>query len=493
MVTDTPTLPRYRSSDFATVVSLHDRRRRDATPIVTTVVGPIGLGCRLWRDWSATGNQAGIERAVVVVSRETDDVWLARWIDALVRSVDLCRFAESQLAAQTGQNEDALRSRLARMTVRDLMTLLRRFDLVAGDGEPHSVAGHILVGRQLGIPLARHLLSLVKSRSKGSESGDNPDHHGPRNAAESFKLVGELIRLVAPDRSPTLLVVDGPVMSGGCDDSGECESLWHRVAEWAIGVPGLALGMLATPGRWGQRMATLPESFSKAVIRENAFEIEGWSADRLLSRIRVAAGNGPDPSGPTSPAVDNEPTWQSSIEVIRSIGASDRLAEALSLAVASASLEKEGRVEEGLGKEAEEALANEASGGGADDPVAPLWKSAQERFLFEVLDHHHQTGGLFHLNADPGFDFGRGAAEVDLLCPTLRIAIEVDGYFHFLNAQSYRRDRRKDLLLQHHGYLVLRFLAEDVVPELETVLKTVLTAVGARRSRAVGEPLGAMS
>jgi len=29
-------------------------------------------------------------------------------------------------------------------------------------------------------------------------------------------------------------------------------------------------------------------------------------------------------------------------------------------------------------------------------------------------------------------------------------------------AEAYRRDRRKDILLQENGYLVLRFLAEDV-------------------------------
>ena len=474
MVTDTPTLPRYRSSDFATVVSWHDRRRRGATPIVTTVVGPIGLGCRLWRDWSATANQAGARRAVVVVSGGTDDAWLAGWIDALVGSVDLCRFAESQLAAQTDQDEDRLRSRLARLTVRDLMALLRRFDLVAGDGEPRSIAGHILVGRQRGLPPAQHLLGRIKSRPKRSDADDTPDRGGRRFPPEIFKRVGELIRMVTPDRAPTLLVVDDPVMSGGCDDSSQCESLWHRAAEWAIGVPELTLGMLATRERWNERMETLPEGFSKAVLRENAFEIEGWSAERLLGRIRVAAGKGPDHCGPNSPAGDIESTWESAVEVIRSIGASDRLADALALAVAPADLAKGG------------------PGGDAVDQVAPLWKSAQERFLFEVLDHHHQTGGLFHLNADPGFDFGRGAAEVDLLCPTLRIAIEVDGYFHFLNAQSYRRDRRKDLLLQHHGYLVLRFLAEDVVPELDTVLQTVLTAVGVRRGRPLGEPLGAM-
>ena len=52
--------------------------------------------------------------------------------------------------------------------------------------------------------------------------------------------------------------------------------------------------------------------------------------------------------------------------------------------------------------------------------------------------------------------------EVDLLCADARLAVELDGSQHLDSADAYRRDRRKDMLLQQHGYFVLRFLAEDV-------------------------------
>ena len=60
--------------------------------------------------------------------------------------------------------------------------------------------------------------------------------------------------------------------------------------------------------------------------------------------------------------------------------------------------------------------------------------------------------------------------EVDLLCADARVAIEVDGAHHLADADAYRRDRRKDQLLQENGYLVLRFLAEDLAKELDSVL-----------------------
>ena len=45
---------------------------------------------------------------------------------------------------------------------------------------------------------------------------------------------------------------------------------------------------------------------------------------------------------------------------------------------------------------------------------------------------------------------------------------------------SYRRDRRKDTLLQEHGYLVLRFLAEDLATRLDAVLDEVSRALARR-------------
>jgi len=48
------------------------------------------------------------------------------------------------------------------------------------------------------------------------------------------------------------------------------------------------------------------------------------------------------------------------------------------------------------------------------------------------------------------------------------------------NPMAYRRDRRKDQLLQEHGYFVLRFLADDVGRELDSVLDAIVRAVGVR-------------
>jgi very-short-patch-repair endonuclease len=54
--------------------------------------------------------------------------------------------------------------------------------------------------------------------------------------------------------------------------------------------------------------------------------------------------------------------------------------------------------------------------------------------------------------------------------------------------EAYRRDRRKDLALQRHGYLVLRFLAEDVVARFQEIRDTLQEVVAQRRDLA-GRPV----
>ena len=67
--------------------------------------------------------------------------------------------------------------------------------------------------------------------------------------------------------------------------------------------------------------------------------------------------------------------------------------------------------------------------------------------------------------------------EVDFLAADVRLAIELDGAQHLADADAYRRDRRKDALLQQHGFLVLRFLAEDAGKHLELILDTILAGL----------------
>lgn len=71
--------------------------------------------------------------------------------------------------------------------------------------------------------------------------------------------------------------------------------------------------------------------------------------------------------------------------------------------------------------------------------------------------------------------------EVDLLCQEVRIVIEIDGLQHLSSKEAWRSDRRKDLLLQEHGYIVLRFLAEDVSKQLDIVLDTILRVLSKRK------------
>ena len=69
---------------------------------------------------------------------------------------------------------------------------------------------------------------------------------------------------------------------------------------------------------------------------------------------------------------------------------------------------------------------------------------------------------------------GNQDMEVDFISEQSKLAIEIDGSHHFANRDAYRRDRRKDELLQENGYFFLRFLADDVMNNLGEVMSRVL-------------------
>jgi very-short-patch-repair endonuclease len=116
-------------------------------------------------------------------------------------------------------------------------------------------------------------------------------------------------------------------------------------------------------------------------------------------------------------------------------------------------------------------------------PALERARSRAELALHAALEADRSTAGRFALNESVSFVFGARAAEVDLLSRGDEIAIEVDGYHHFTDAEHYRRDRRKDLLLQANGYTVLRFLAEDLERDPADAVRAVIEILGARRRR----------
>ena len=110
-------------------------------------------------------------------------------------------------------------------------------------------------------------------------------------------------------------------------------------------------------------------------------------------------------------------------------------------------------------------------------------RSAAEKFLFRRLETLPDLAGKFRLNLELPISFdGWGRMEVDLLCQESRLVIELDGPQHFGDLDAYRRDRRKDALLQENGYFVLRFLTEDVNKRLGEVLDAIHRALTNRRA-----------
>jgi very-short-patch-repair endonuclease len=111
-------------------------------------------------------------------------------------------------------------------------------------------------------------------------------------------------------------------------------------------------------------------------------------------------------------------------------------------------------------------------------------RSATEAFLYRRLETLPATMGRFRLNAELPIPFDNwGRMEVDLLCADARTVVELDGAQHLESIEAYRRDRRKDQLLQENGYFVLRFLAEDVGKYLDMVLDTIQRTLISRQEK----------
>jgi superfamily II DNA or RNA helicase/very-short-patch-repair endonuclease len=105
-------------------------------------------------------------------------------------------------------------------------------------------------------------------------------------------------------------------------------------------------------------------------------------------------------------------------------------------------------------------------------------RSHVEAFLFCRLETLDETKGRFQLNQHLSIPFdGLGKMEVDFLCADSNVVVEIDGMQHLSSAEAYRRDRRKDILLQENGYKILRFLAEDVMKQLDLVLDVILRTI----------------
>jgi hypothetical protein len=254
----------------------------------------------------------------------------------------------------------------------------------------------------------------------------------PNTVQASLSDLGERIIPVIAGLAPAAMWPCVLFVAGSADDF----SSGGRVAvNWAMRVPTLPIAVAVTAGAWDQYIATAGESRTKALLREGEVAIPVIDAATVEQTLAGAGAVG------------------SAFAAITANGADATL---LDSAV-----------------EAARATAVPPATQAEDDRA----RSAAERFLFTFLESLPETAGRFELNGALDFRFGSRPAEVDLLCRSPRIAIELDGYFHFLAPDDYRRDRAKDWELQQRGFVVLRFLAEDVIPQLEMIRDRILDAL----------------
>ena len=73
--------------------------------------------------------------------------------------------------------------------------------------------------------------------------------------------------------------------------------------------------------------------------------------------------------------------------------------------------------------------------------------------------------------------FSVGPYVLDFYCPREKLAIEVDGRHHYIG-DGPARDAERTRYLEHFGIRVLRFRNEEVMGDLEGVLRTIRKALG---------------
>ncbi|HEX8539538.1 MAG TPA: DUF559 domain-containing protein, partial [Cystobacter sp.] len=393
---------------------------------LTVLAGPPGAALALWRRWLEARGQA-----LCVSASTTPRALLREWMEALGRARSPATDAAEHLGAAAGLRPGELPSRLKGGTAHERSILLQALLPSLAPGDVSATCRALLQHPQV-VPNSAEPLDAVLAACEG----------------DALRALGAVHALVPGGAAPALLV-SAPMSEPGTA-AGWLEQAARVCAQACEGVPSLVVALQAE--RSGvEAYLRGPESHTRALVREGRVELMAPSAEELMRRLEAL--------GVKKARALEEP--------LRRLAA-------------------DGVPDEVLTRYGEAARKLEVAG--QESETVDRARSEAERFLYGVLDSLPATQGLFELNARAEFLLQGRPVEVDFLSRRLRLAIEVDGYHHFRDPERYRRDRRKDLALQRHGYWVLRFLADDVVARFEEIRDTLLEVISIRRQDLGGPP-----
>ncbi|WNG13267.1 DUF559 domain-containing protein [Cystobacter fuscus] len=362
-----------------------------------------------------------------VCASTTPEGLLRHWLETLGQARSLTTDAAEHLGAAAGLRPGELPSRLKGKTAHERGVLLQALIPSLAPGDVSATCRALLQLPQV-VPNSTGLLGAVLAACEG----------------DALRALGAVHALVPGGAAPAILVSDPGT------EEGWLERAARVCARACEGVPSLVVALQAE--RSGlEAYLHEPESHTRAIVREGRVELAVPSAEELMRRLEAQG-----------------------VQKARALEAPLR------------QLAADGIPDEVLTHYGEAARKLEVAG--QESEATDGARSEAERFLYGVLESLPATRGLFDLNGKAEFPLRGRPVEVDFLSRRLRLAIEVDGYHHFREPERYRRDRRKDLALQIHGYWVLRFLADDVVARFEEIRDTLLEVISIRRQDLGGPP-----
>lgn len=428
------------------VLARHEERRQQL-PTISTLVGPTRLAVRAWRKWSSSQRRI----AIFVVASEAYSV-VDRWVDSVFTECDLIQNSVSFIAAKLGLPLTQVADRFQGKTSHEVAVFFENARLQDIEDRTLQLAKWILESRATGSPL-----EPAGCREWLASQGGNWDRHE--------RMIDALLPLLPAGTSPTVLVTlpesDRELAVSSLEELNG--AAWHLV-NILKNAPSWTVGFAISKEDWECYEKFSPESYAKALLRENLVPLRALSFEEMRTYVQDRVGSDASALDPVLMQLAAEGADQELI---------DCLVEA----------DLESRCPKPYPPADDHAELPFQSVAGFESKNGPKnCRSKQEQFLFELLEGSPNLAGLFALNVKADFPFGNRPAELDLACPSLRIAIEVDGHYHFTDLDSYRRDRRKDFALQRHGYLVLRFLAQDIVPDMQLVRDTIGEAVEHRKN-----------
>lgn len=453
---------------------VHEERRQQNWPTVTVLSGPVSVGLSCWQEWCQ-----GADRPSVAVEETDPAQWLHRYAEVVLDQCAPITCAEAYLAERIGTSHGNLLA--GRKSLPELRLM---FDAAAlGDDRADRLCRYLLEADVTGESISAETVAEWFSDATAADQ-------------RLARLVAAMVALLRPGRSPALLVVPSAQRERSEDrfshapggTVADIDAVATTLVMLTAHVPSATVGLCVEAKDFNDYLDHAPESHAKAALREACLVLQGLSVTEISEIVERRFGH-------------SAPEYRRQIEQLAARGASpfmvDRFLDALVESThqrateATATSQSSEALFPSISTQTSEADLSPAT---FDHPAAiskkNVARSAAELYLYTVLESTPGLTGLFALNVRPGLDFGGRPMEVDLACLAKRIAVEIDGYYHFTDPVAYRRDRRKDFLLQQHGFLVLRFLAEDVVSELEAICERIRSALRGRHSMPTDHPKG---